>query len=564
MKERQLMRRIIVAIVGAIAVVFAMAIFIIAIRQNHSDYDTYRYDEHWNITIGELTYQDVSLTKFTVDKLPKGTVVTLRNKIPEELNGGCTLRMLIYLSTVEAKIDGKEVYSYGKDLLAQNKLVGSGYHFIPLSPGDAGKTLEIRVEMGEDIAFTSIPCIEGVDSKAVYANFADRHIISIFISIFLFMFGGVGLLLSVIALNFNKAYYRLFLITSFSFLMGVWSMCNSKVLQIFSTNLSTNSFLEYISLYVATIPFVLLIGHIRSDLVLWKKRIMHGIYILLIAFAIISLILQLTNVMHFPKTVSVFHMICVISLSAIAVMGTRKFSEMDNVERYLTLGIFVMCVFIAMDLARFNIQKYMFPENEVMATSIVPIGSLFFVILLLISYLQYLYDMVMTKAEKEVLVQMAYHDSLSGLYNRTKCAEEFERLDGVGNYAIISLDLNGLKTINDKLGHAMGDQLLQNFGEILCQAFQEVGDVYRMGGDEFVVIVEGEKRKSIPDTLRYMIELEKKKSEELPFLIHSSFGVAYCEECKNEGSEKVYQLADQRMYVMKERHYATTKQAKRT
>lgn len=50
---------------------------------------------------------------------------------------------------------------------------------------------------------------------------------------------------------------------------------------------------------------------------------------------------------------------------------------------------------------------------------------------------------------------------------------------------VISIDLNGLKTTNDEYGHAAGDELIFGAAECLSKAFEGIGNVYRMGGDEF-------------------------------------------------------------------------------
>ena len=111
--------------------------------------------------------------------------------------------------------------------------------------------------------------------------------------------------------------------------------------------------------------------------------------------------------------------------------------------------------------------------------------------------------------------------------------------------------MNGLKTINDSLGHTKGDELLQEFAKILQSAFDGVGDVFRMGGDEFLVIVREDKFSQMDQCLNRMVKLEQRRSGELSYTIDSSYGVAKRSECPGEMTEKVYSMADQRMYEMK-------------
>ncbi|MBP2666900.1 MAG: diguanylate cyclase domain protein [Firmicutes bacterium] len=92
---------------------------------------------------------------------------------------------------------------------------------------------------------------------------------------------------------------------------------------------------------------------------------------------------------------------------------------------------------------------------------------------------------------EEKLKHMALHDGLTNLYNRSYFEEELHRLDRrrSGAVGIIICDVDGLKLVNDTLGHATGDQLLINVAEILRQSFRESDVIARIGGDEFAVLL---------------------------------------------------------------------------
>jgi diguanylate cyclase (GGDEF)-like protein len=105
----------------------------------------------------------------------------------------------------------------------------------------------------------------------------------------------------------------------------------------------------------------------------------------------------------------------------------------------------------------------------------------------------------------EKLTREAFFDSLTGLANRAlfrfRLQQAFHRSERRGELlAVMFLDLDRFKTINDTLGHAAGDQLLQAVGERLQQSVRPEDTVARLGGDEFTVLLESVP--SVQDAIR--------------------------------------------------------------
>jgi len=103
-------------------------------------------------------------------------------------------------------------------------------------------------------------------------------------------------------------------------------------------------------------------------------------------------------------------------------------------------------------------------------------------------------DITERKRIEEAIRHLAYHDVLTGLPNRMLFADRLilaiaQAKRRQGTMAIMMLDLDGFKTVNDSFGHHIGDQLLQSVGERLARTLREEDTLARMGGDEFMILL---------------------------------------------------------------------------
>ncbi|MEM9116421.1 MAG: EAL domain-containing protein [Cyanobacteria bacterium P01_F01_bin.56] len=100
------------------------------------------------------------------------------------------------------------------------------------------------------------------------------------------------------------------------------------------------------------------------------------------------------------------------------------------------------------------------------------------------------------KTSEARLIYETLHDNLTGLANRPCFLQRLElaikkqRRSPCKHFAVLFIDLDGFKNVNDTLGHGVGDQLLIQVAQILCRTVREVDTVARLGGDEFTVLLE--------------------------------------------------------------------------
>lgn len=159
-------------------------------------------------------------------------------------------------------------------------------------------------------------------------------------------------------------------------------------------------------------------------------------------------------------------------------------------------------------------------------------------------------DITERKCFEEQLKYWSLHDQLTGLYNRAYFENELNRLSGGREYpvSIIASDLDGLKLINDTLGHAEGDKLLKACAAVLKESLRGPDILARVGGDEFAVILPrtGEETgKEIVERIRSQVSFYNRENPQLPVSI--SLGWATAED-KSKPLEDTYKEADDLMY----------------
>lgn len=165
-------------------------------------------------------------------------------------------------------------------------------------------------------------------------------------------------------------------------------------------------------------------------------------------------------------------------------------------------------------------------------------------------------DITERKQLEEKLKFISFHDPLTGLYNRYYFEEEFSRLENCRclPVALIIADLDGLKYVNDTLGHKMGDEYIKVCGTILKSSVRKSDVVARIGGDEFGIILP----KSNDIAARKVISRINDKickfnlDEKKVFEASMSIGFAVSSS-KELDRDKLFREADNAMYADKQR-----------
>lgn len=513
-------------------------------------------DDLWDIAINDELYSNVSLGSFHFDTTGKGDIILMQRKIPDDWQTSeGVLRIHTRQAAVEVFIDGQMVYEYGYDRFMEGKTVGTGYQFVDFPNNYKGKTLVIKFCVTEDNVFSRLDSIRIYDWKDAYRVIITENRIPLFLGSFLVIFGLVTGVITIIVLAVSTKFLKIFCVSMFSICMGLWTLCYYDVILIFSIPLYSVSLLEYVSLYLLPIPMTV---YMYSDVASLENKVLKILYWLLLSvqliFITIAMALHTMDIVHFAATLKYMHIIIVCSLVYFFMVLLLNLKTKKKKNKFFLAGMLFIIICIAYDLAGYCLERYS-GYNPFNLKGVSSIGVMAFVFILIIAFYMDMTKKAMQETERNSLLKSAYTDELTQLHNRRYCKEFMQKIDkgGTKGYTVFCFDLNNLKVMNDTYGHAKGDLLIQSAAEVILETFGNYGIVARMGGDEFAAVLE------ISDESQVMIlasNLHKNINRKNAEIENLDMSMAYGYACGSQDEqeiEKLYQLADNRMYEHKEK-----------
>lgn len=514
-------------------------------------------DEHWNITINDRVYEDVSLGGFTFPSVEKGDTITMQRQLPKDWDMvEATLRLYIRHTAVKMYVKNEQVYEYGCERLKKNKSVGSGLQFINFPDKYKGQQLKLVLYVTEDYAFSKFDPVRIYEWKHAYRAFLTENRLPMFLGSFLVIFGISVLVITIIALLFSRKYVRMLCLAAFSICMGLWTLCYYNVVLIYAIPLYSVAFVEYMALYLAPIPIIIYMYQYVEALK--KKPFRVTYWILFVAqfiFDVVTLYLHTIDKVHCVATLKYMQILVVVHLIyfTVVVIKNIRFGHFNN--RGYLVGLLIVVGCIGYDLLSYYTNRYHDGSMNIKGAS--SVGVMLFLFLLFLEFYRSMSLKIMEETERNFLIKSAYTDELTQLPNRRYCSEQMKKIDEdrISNYTIMSFDLNNLKHINDNYGHSQGDILIREAADVIFESFSEHGVVGRMGGDEFIAILKTSTKEEIEQLLKdFYGNIEKKNQGKGNMNVAISCGYAMSGELPERDTEKLYQMADDRMYKNKKKY----------
>lgn len=513
------------------------------------------FSKKWNTVINNENYGELDLDKDRFPLMKKGDVIGFESEIPTEIPLHPIFIFRTVHSDIEVFVDGQSRYSYGQDQLAADKMVGYGYHYISLTSDDAGKDIRVVVHVSENDAFTSLDMPIIVDADYYQRDFMIQGRIKMIIMQFLVLFGIAFVIIAICTWRKNVDSKRLFSIAMFSLSIGLWSLCSTDLIRLYTYDLRVKNFIEFASLYCAPACIFAYFGQEIKKEGGVRKKIYLVVETALNIFFVVSILLHSLNIVHMPALLKLGHVLMVIAIICLIGFFIADVVMGNEYNTLLLYGFVVLTVFVVGDMIIYNVKKFTSIFGTDHYDSTIFLGMFTFVITLIADFSRRTFRNFYTSIKEDMLKRMAYTDEMTGLFNRHHMERVMDKIDeDKFQYAVIGFDLNGLKAINDSQGHDIGDEYITSFGKILLETFGDSATVVRTGGDEFEVII-GDVEKS-SNTVGRLLNIMQTKIDSVnekhsEWNMSVAFGMAQYNEPECINIRQAIKIADDRMYKMK-------------
>lgn len=478
------------------------------------------------------------------------TEYVIRNlEIPE---GGRSLVFYTIHQNVQVYIGEELVYRLepSEDNLF-GKTPGNTWNTVPIYEKDAGKEIRILLVPVYESSIDIVPEFYFGSGVSIWRSVIEKDFMTVLLSLLAFLLGSVFIIFSI----FSQHIFRkrstgedgsLFMMGMFSVNIGIWKFADVETAALLFPHSIALTYIPFLTLMMVVVPFVLYIKEMFAE----DKKIWYVPCFASIAVIISSVVLQITGLADLRQTLWSNHLVMVLVL----VVGIAMlFRELRLVGWNNRLKILVICMGSCLVGTVVDIGIYYISKGATM-TVMGMLGFLVYIIVLGVGSVRRARKLMSIGMKARHYEQMAYHDQLTGLYNRAAYADYVEHSDHKQEKCtLVMFDLNDLKHCNDTWGHDQGDSYIINSAKLIHDVFGNIGKCYRMGGDEFCAVLKEVSVGKCQALVRKLKEREEawNRQNEEKFEIQIACGYARYDAEQDYDLGDTLRRADRMMYQEK-------------
>ena len=534
--------RFILCTVIVAALVYMLTSTLLHVNDVRRDVHTISYDSMW-------FYEDG--TPADLNNLKEGDEVIIHKKADaKEINDRtlCFFSKSIHFSIF---MDEVRIYDYHPD---PPKILGKAYGIFPHSVNlpvlysDGVIRIVINNIYSDEPGYLREMVLD--DGGQFLIGEMQDSAMDFLLCLIVFTFGAVLFVVGLIGRYFEEERYEIISVRTFAMVAALWVASETAIVPLLTGAPIAVHFLDYICLDLLSLPGVIFVSSVTRNK--YKKFIIWAFSFMTAAKIIYSIISTLTGGKDYHKLLFLTHIMLAITVVTVIVLVVRGLMN-KMLRSGLIVGMLLVLLF-SMAMGVVDIVRYATRTNEYYHASYYKYALFLFILVCGIYEFVRISDMSRCGRYAEIMEEMAYQDGLTGLQNRMAFNREIGKASKQDtDLALIMLDLNYLKNVNDELGHDAGDQYIIKMAELMRKVFCHGEKLFRIGGDEFFVL--GQYKDTDP-----VLEESLKSLDELVAEDHSISGkdmplsIAYGYTGYKAGEmdiEDQIRIADKNMYEKK-------------
>ena len=542
----------------AVAVGFLLAALLLLALTLHMDKaDAVFEDSAIDYSIGWLDEQENETVMLGIPA-PEGSTVTFHRMLDGSALDDKSLCFISHNIVFSVYVDDMLIYDFDPALGGYyGKSYGNYIHTVMMPEFSDTRTLSIKGTVLISSGSTGFEHMVLQNSGAYIKGIAKENMWKFAICMLTFGFGVILFFLGLVENIRNGDAAETVYLGVITMMLSLWTNSSIVLLQIFTGNSAALRIIDYTVLCLLPVPILIFVASFTQN---GKNKLLQFFIVLSLLNFLCQAIGVPLDLFDYTQVMFIDHLMLVLGLLLITYLIVKAIREkmIDRSQCSYLIGALGVIAFTGMtDMVRYYIVR---SEDSYFVTRI---GLVLFVVILTFYEFKQFVTGRMKLRETEVMQRLAMEDILTGLNNRTAFIyyekELLSRQEG--KCLFIHLDVNFLKKVNDTYGHAEGDRHIIAAANVIRESFGEYGRCFRVGGDEFFVIIEGDScqenyEKSAPKFKALQSEYNENEKPPVPLCI--AHGTAEY-DCASYNPEEAEKLADSRMYEDKKSIKAASK-----
>lgn len=470
---------------------------------------------------------------------------TISGQIPVNESVGNVLAFYSVHQNITVYADSTLIYQY--PVSNNNPFSDSpGYCWNFISLPYATNNIEITLSSPYSSYLTKVPVFYIGNEFSLPSYIMTANIIPFALCIIMFVLGLVLVVYHLfVSRNINTS-GKLLKLGIFSVFLSIWSINECSITTLILKNNLITSYMSFLSLMLLSFPFAVFVQTFYED----NSKLWSWFCEIDIVQILVCILLQFTGLMDLRETLWTTH-VMMGGLAAIVMIQSYKLVKNGIHSRMVKVHmacIIICALSLVMDIVGFYYGSW---DGNTFGR----LGFLTYIVVLGISSTRESASLMKMGQEANAYQTLAYTDQMTGLSNRTCFNVDFAKLsENPEGVAVIDFDLNNLKYVNDTYGHSAGDLYIRSCSTIIYEIFNGIGKCYRVGGDEFVALIE---KSSEIDFTQYLAMLESsvdasnRENKNMKMKMQIAYGCAIYTPETDKNLEDTYNRADKIMYENK-------------